>query len=123
MGRRRVLALALALVAVALVLPSLFEATRTTPAASEPTGHRQRATLTRDSTIANAELTTTDSRSSFSDARRFDAPWAALGAAALLVAACQWLSARERRVRHAPPLTTRAPARAPPLVTTFASAS
>ena len=122
MGRRRVLALALALVAVALVLPSLFEATRTTPAASEPTGHRQRATLTRD-TVANAELTTTDSRSSFSDARRFDAPWAALGAAALLVAACQWLSARERRVRHAPPLTTRAPARAPPLVTTFASAS
>ena len=74
MGRRRVLALALALVAVALVLPSLFEATRTTSAASEPTGHRQRATLTRDSTIANAELTTTDSRSSFSDARRFDAP-------------------------------------------------
>jgi len=123
MGRRRALVLALAFVAVAMALPSLVEATRATSATHEPAGHRERATLTRDSTAANAELATADSRSTHSDARRFDAPWAALAAAALLVAACQWLSARERRVRHSPPLTTLAPARAPPLVTTFASAS
>jgi hypothetical protein len=55
-----------------------------------------------------------DSRSGSSDVRRFDAPWAVLAAAALLVAAAQRVSSRRTRRRVAAPLTTRAPARAPP---------
>jgi hypothetical protein len=106
-----------------MALPALFQAPRATSATHEPGAHREHATLMRDTTAANAESATSDSRASASDARRFDAPWEALAATALLVAACQWLSARERRGRQSPPLTTRAPARAPPLFTSFASAS
>ncbi len=124
MGRRRalVLALVLGVAAFGVATPTLFGRLATPPTALDRLGRHERVTITRDNAVVTAELPSFDSHTSSSDARRFDLPWAALAAAAILVAACQWLSAHRRRHRVAAPLTTRAPARAPPLVTAFASA-
>jgi hypothetical protein len=127
MGRRRVLvlglALALAALAVTVSVPTLLSTGHLTRQIPDRLGRRAQVTINRDSAAVTAELSSSDSRTSASDARRFDPPWAALAAAATLVVAFQWLSAQRRRSRVAAPLSTRAPARAPPLVTAFASAS
>jgi hypothetical protein len=124
MGRRRalVLALALGIAAFGVAAPTLLGHGGATASALDRLGRHERVTITRDNAVVTAELSSSDSHTRASDARRFDPPWAALAAAAMLVAACQWLSAHRRRRRVPAPLTTCAPARAPPLRTAFASA-
>ena len=93
------------------------------PAALDRLGRHERVTITRDTAVVTAELSSSDAHASSSDARRFDPPVGALAAAAVLVAACQWLScaaaATPTSLLHSPRALR---ARAPPLVTAFASA-
>ena len=64
----------------------------TPPAPADPGITRgSRSTATVPPSPPSSRAPTPDASSS--DARRFDPPWAALAAAAILVAACQWLSA------------------------------
>ena len=124
MGRRRalVLALVLGVAAFGVAAPTLFGRLAIPPTALDRLGRHERVTITRDNAVVTAELPSSDSHTSSSDARRFDLPWAALAAAAMLVAACQWLSAHRRRLTRRCSTHHARPARAPPLVTAFASA-
>ena len=111
--RRRALVLGLTALAMLAVGPTSGGSAPDT-LSSAPRHHELDAAAIGSENPAITAQIAPDSRSGSSDVRRFDAPWAVLAAAALLVAAAQRVSSRRTRRRVAAPLTTRAPARAPP---------
>src|SRR3954452_20175250 len=101
------LALGFTVAALAVTVPPQLGAKATTAPAPARSGHDAQVTLNRDRAALTAALSNSLSPAGSSDLRRFDPPLAAVAAAAMLVVACQWLSAHRRRSRVVAPLTTR----------------